>query len=557
MEQVIQAASGGKAESKAFNPADLLKMIDAAGGKDKWKRTKSAIEGEDINALAPFLQLLNQQISQINKSSDAIASSINGKEVTLEQGVLLFRGDITLKELQQVLTDFAQSGNAAKIDQEKNSQSEFSFDALLKEMDLLKNNLTSGDIKTAFETEPDKITDFLNNALAAKTFNSESEEKIITEKNIPNQPGGIILENEGKPHFVEGDPSKTRITKMDLKNIIGTKPDEENADKINPQLQPQDVVADTEIKFTAHGKDILKTHAGTLQPDKMIFQESQPSESTAGKITVNAVEVKEENKINKEILPDESGKENHNIRNNFRLAAYEMKESLMGKDNLRAAEVQYQNNANAGAGNKVQVETLQTIIGEVSEKVKAEQKGKTISTEIRNAEISLSPGNAAGSGSAATGKINNVSPDKIISQITNEIKENAANDGGRVKITLNPPSLGTLDMDVTVRNGKVEVVLVADNRDIQQTLNRHIDQLKVALQTQDLTIERCDVFMQDKHSDFNRSPGNQAFYHDRSRPQREEGKQEQEENKAITPIPVTNKFSRNLVSSADTISLFA
>ena len=179
--------------------------------------------------------------------------------------------------------------------------------------------------------------------------------------------------------------------------------------------------------------------------------------------------------------------------------------SGLPRDNIRILPMRKQ---------KIRLRQMQCrqFMGEVTGKIKAEQKGKIISGEKGNEEISLTGVNAAGSGSASTEKINDVSPDKIIGQITNEIKEAAANDGGRVKITLNPPSLGKLEMDVTVRNGKVEVVLVADNKDVQQTLNTHIDKLKGSLQNQGLTIDRCDVFMQDKREEYQQSFSQQAFY---------------------------------------------
>ncbi len=562
MEQAIQATFGGRGESKAST--NLLKMIGAASGKGKARDNQSGKGDEDLNALVPFLQYLNQQLSQTNKSSDAAASNTNGKRITLEQAMLLFPGDITEKELQQALASFTQTGDIAKTDQEKNGQRGIPFDTLLKERDLLGKNLTEGDVKSNPEVKSDSITSLPDNELKAVNSNSENEQKIIIDnKGMLNQSGGIILEN-GDQKLFAGDEfspaNQNRITGTDFKKVIVMKPDEEKAFAINSQAPAKEQDADSEITITAQEKEkqpVLRNDERTLQPGKIIFQEAQLSENVADKIPVNLNAVKEENKISKDILPSESGKEDHAIANNSRLSLQETKESLISKDNLRFAQEQYANTAKANAGNKAQVDAMQTVFTDVSGRIKAEQKGKTIFAETTNEEISLSPVNAAGSGSVKMGKNDSISPGEIISQVTNDIKEVAANDGGRVKIILNPPSLGKVEMDVIVRNGKVEVVLVADNKDVQQTLNTHIDKLKGSLQSQGLTIERCDVFMQDKREEYQQSFSQQSFNNQDRSGQDGNRPQDNPEEKVKARAIISERPVNVLRVSKDNISLFA
>ncbi|NTW77571.1 MAG: flagellar hook-length control protein FliK, partial [Syntrophaceae bacterium] len=159
------------------------------------------------------------------------------------------------------------------------------------------------------------------------------------------------------------------------------------------------------------------------------------------------------------------------------------------------------------------------------------------------------------------GKINNTSPDKIIDQIAGEIKETANNDGGRVKITLNPPSLGKLEMDVTVRNGKVEVVLVADNKDVQQTLNANIEKLKENLFNQGLTIDRCDVSMQDKKEEYQQNFNRQAYYQDggsaKDGNNRQENSDKEVNSGTGTGISLQPGSALRAFTDNDNISLFA
>jgi flagellar hook-length control protein FliK len=591
MEQAIQAASTVNAESKGS--ADLLKMIGTARGKGRGKDNQAAKSDEDLNALAPFLQFLNKQMLQADKSSSALG--VNGKKITLEQAMLLLQGDFNLKELQQALADISQTGDTSEIDKEESGKSGFSMDTLLKQLGLLKKKMASGDSKADADT---KIKGFLENELEAKTIQSGNE-KIINDKNIVlNEPNGATLGKVGSTLVSGDESSKVKIEGRDLKNAIAMQSKEKKSDdinsqsqlkdesfnvsqskiegadskkgiptksgedktlNINPQAQSKEQTVDSEIKVTDLPKEkipVSKTDERAIQPEKVNFKEAQLSTSTAGKIVVNAAAGKEENKISKDIQPEEAVKEDHVIRNNVRLSMQETKESLINKDNLRFAQEQYQNTANAHSGNKVQMNAMQAIMEDV---INAEQKEKTITGEKRNEEISSNLLNAVSSGSAKMEKSNSISPGEIINQVTNEIKETAANDGGRVKITLNPPSLGKLEMDVTVRNGKVEVVLVADNKDVQQTLNTHIDKLKGSLQTQGLTIERCDVFMQDRREEYQQSFSQQAFYQD-SRSGGQGGNSNRQENleeKVKIPSIISEQPVKIIRESADSISLFA
>jgi flagellar hook-length control protein FliK len=562
MEQTIPAVSSGNVESKTSGPADLLKMIDAASGTGKGKNTQPGKEDEDINALVvPFLQLLNQQMAllfQTNKGSDTELVSKGGEKITLEQAKLLFQGNLDLKDLQQVLAKYAQSESPGN--------------SLLKEISLLEKNLAAGDVQgkdillnVALEqtSTEDTVSDEGNKAVNAITAALDKElgaisgdiEKIISNKNNSlNQSAAAILVDQKNSHSVVNDSLASM--EAELKNTIGTKL---AGEKANNNVKNE--ATDSEIELELDGKEklsILKNDEKALQPEKVISKNTQIVEIPAGNVAMNSAAVKEENKINKNILPDEFNKTNDETHSNSRLSMQEMKEPLISKDNLRFAQEQYQNAAaNTNAVNKEKIETMQAILGNLADKTKPEQKDKTISSLKMNDEISSSSINTIGSGPAKVENIKDISPSEIISQIKDGIKETAANDGGRVKITLNPPSLGTLEMDVTVRNGKVDVVLTADNKDVQQTLNSHIDKLKGSLQTQGLTIERCDVLMQDKREEYHQSFSQHAFYHQGSG-QGNNGRQDNAEEKFKFNVTGAAEQRINiLTTSTDKISLFA
>lgn len=311
---------------------------------------------------------------------------------------------------------------------------------------------------------------------------------------------------------------------------------------------------DPEFKGQETGK--LKTDEKALPAEKVISRETQASAGAEAKIAAGLTELKIEDKKNADLRAELAAKDDFSDRNNFRLTLHEIKESLLNKDKPG----QNMNSAGAKAENKPQTDAMQTITGEVVGKIREEQKGKITAGENANEQISLTGINSTGS-QAGVEKNNTVSPDKIIDQIAGEIKETATNDGGRVKITLNPPSLGKLEMDVTVRNGKVEVVLVADNKDVQQTLNANIEKLKDSLSSQGLIIDRCDVSMQDKKEEYQQNFNRQAYYQDggsaqdgNDRPGKFDEDADSGAGTVISPQPVN---ASRAFTDADNISLFA
>ena len=75
--------------------------------------------------------------------------------------------------------------------------------------------------------------------------------------------------------------------------------------------------------------------------------------------------------------------------------------------------------------------------------------------------------------------------------------------GGKVQMTLQPPSLGTINMEVVVQNNRVELVLTTGHTDVQQMLQAGTDQLKSALQNQGFQIDQMSVLLRQENFGFN------------------------------------------------------
>ncbi|MBA7572353.1 hypothetical protein ES708_14133 [subsurface metagenome] len=108
----------------------------------------------------------------------------------------------------------------------------------------------------------------------------------------------------------------------------------------------------------------------------------------------------------------------------------------------------------------------------------------------------------AGGRSAAVTENAGITPRALIDQVAGGAKMS-----GRVRITINPPSLGTLDMHVLVRDNKVHVVLLAENNDVRQILQSNVESLKGSLRNQGLVADTIQVFAQEKSDGGNYGSG--------------------------------------------------
>jgi len=469
MEQTIPITSVGGANNKALESAVPFKMSGPSEEKIKPAGGKPKQDEEDTSGVVPFFQILDQQISQANKTSDG-ASNTDKKNGAQERTTA--QGDVKPGQQQEILPNLSGSADALDAD-----QAQASFNGLLKQAGLNSGGQTdSGEAKA----------------------------------------GGA-----------------------DLQLPINNSPGGEAAGLNEQETQK------------------LKSEAQAAQMEKAAFRETHFPSGQEAKNTANLTEPTMENKEAGKIRPAQEEKDDFSAGNKSLSNTQEIKEFMLKKDHPGKNS----SPADLMAENKPQSEAMRTIMGESAAKIREEQKSKFVAGENLNEEVSLSGVNASGGSSAGGEKIKDVSSGKIIDQVAGAIKETAANDGGRVKITLNPPSLGKLEMDVTVRNGKVEVVLVADNKDVQQALNANIEKLKDSLSNQGLTIDRCDVSLQDKKEEYQQNFNRQAYYQDGGSARDGDGRRgnsEEEINSGAGPAAaLRTEHILRTINDTDSISLFA
>jgi hypothetical protein len=191
------------------------------------------------------------------------------------------------------------------------------------------------------------------------------------------------------------------------------------------------------------------------------------------------------------------------------------------------------------------------------DKIKTDFKSKTVPGDHNLESNVLSSSMVSGDRSTKIAA-NDVSPAQIISRVAAGFNDVLASEGGHVKITLTPPALGTLEMDVMVRNNTVKIMLLADNKDVQQMLSGNLDSLKGSLQSHGLTIERCDVMMQDRREQYQQGFSQQAFNQDRKSGGNNDDRRENYNGDIKTTGSLTTVINapRHVISSVDKISLF-
>lgn len=149
---------------------------------------------------------------------------------------------------------------------------------------------------------------------------------------------------------------------------------------------------------------------------------------------------------------------------------------------------------------------------------------------------------AAGTISALQGRgIENATPARpqaVVTQVLNGAVQILQNGSGRAALTLQPPRLGTLDLDVVVENNTVKMVMLADNQEVKQMLQAGMDDLRNALQDRGFQVDRLEVLVQNRSDEAGSNFWQEAGFAGGDTPGREGRKSQPETVKAAGAMPV-------------------
>ena len=143
-------------------------------------------------------------------------------------------------------------------------------------------------------------------------------------------------------------------------------------------------------------------------------------------------------------------------------------------------------------------------------------------------------------------------PQAVMSQVLDGATQILREGSGRVTMTLQPPRLGTLDLDVVVQDNRVKMVLLADNQEVKQMLQAGMEDLRNALQDKGFQIDRLEVLVQNRPDDAGSNFWQEAGFGREDSAGREERKREQESVHSAQGSP-----ARPLRTGDSGISVFA
>jgi hypothetical protein len=145
-----------------------------------------------------------------------------------------------------------------------------------------------------------------------------------------------------------------------------------------------------------------------------------------------------------------------------------------------------------------------------------------------------------------------VKPQAVMSQVLDGAVEVLRNGSDRLALTLQPPRLGTLDLDVAVKDNRVTMIMLADNQEVKQMLQSGMDDLRNALQDKGFQIDRLEVLVQNRPDNAGSGFWQEAGFARGDSPVREQRKSEPEAAAVVQGLA-----ERTIRAGQSGISIFA
>jgi hypothetical protein len=157
---------------------------------------------------------------------------------------------------------------------------------------------------------------------------------------------------------------------------------------------------------------------------------------------------------------------------------------------------------------------------------------------------------------AETGDALPVEGSQLVQQIADHLSQEPQRGAGRIKITLSPENLGSLDMEVLVRDNKVQVVLTAERSDVRQALQGQAEQLRGSLQELGLQVNGIDFLVRGSLQGMTGEAGGGPFWGRENRNGGGLKRERSEERVSLSQAIVSFSERQNSVPVTAGISLY-
>ncbi|MEI6125606.1 MAG: flagellar hook-length control protein FliK [Pseudomonadota bacterium] len=149
---------------------------------------------------------------------------------------------------------------------------------------------------------------------------------------------------------------------------------------------------------------------------------------------------------------------------------------------------------------KIESTENQPAVKPVDNTSSAGDKGLNASTLLKDAVINQStqqsPESSNKADSAGTFLTKTpVNSAYVIEQLTDKINMAIRHGEQKLSIQLYPPSMGKLNVDLSMKNNHLRAVIIAETPEVKQLLQSNMDQLKTCLESQNIKVENVSVMV--------------------------------------------------------------
>lgn len=94
-----------------------------------------------------------------------------------------------------------------------------------------------------------------------------------------------------------------------------------------------------------------------------------------------------------------------------------------------------------------------------------------------------------------------VAESELLGQVLGRLQVGARRESSSISLKLNPEELGEVKLDLLVEKDRVKALIVTQNQQVQEVLERHLPRLREALQQQGLKLEELQVSVDSRQQD--------------------------------------------------------
>ena len=339
-------------------------------------------------------------------------------------------------------------------------------------------------------TQNSKLNDFsLKEFLNANSFDESSLSQLENRKGLISD----LLKLSG----LMDQETKNLIQKLESQQLVSSKPNNQLIEQASPKTKKD--VGQSEVINLA-GKDLMgknsteKNNESNNLLDKNLDSHSKEKINNQGPIVKKSATENNSNsdKNKNSIVTNTTGNEKVVSTNN----QTESKTNNIGpsKGEIESSNVLLEKNATHNSIG-MKYSSASGLDASTSKNLEAIKINGEI--QVQNSNVATENNNKTASTTKATLPENSIykAPieNRVIDQIINRLSVRSNGSQSEVKIRLDPPSLGTVRMNISTSADGVRTLIVAENQAVKQLIENNLSQLRDSMANQGLKLDGFSV----------------------------------------------------------------